>query len=119
MVTGKPPTRARASAQARGAHPLLGGFPLAVMALATFLVLFALMMARLKAGADPALRPRTSTPLIAGRPGAGTVTARTSGASPSGTAAVPAAGPAESSATSAAIVTASSGAAGARAAGDE
>lgn len=56
----KPPRSARGSAQARNARPLLGAFPLAVMTLATFLVLFTVTMARLKASADPVLRPSAS-----------------------------------------------------------
>jgi hypothetical protein len=44
----------------RSAHPLLGVFPLAVFTLATFLVVSALLMARLTAGADPALRARAA-----------------------------------------------------------
>ena len=42
-------------------HPLLGAFPLAVMTLATFLVVFALLMARLERGADPALSARNAS----------------------------------------------------------
>jgi hypothetical protein len=36
-------------------HPLLGAFPLAVMTLATFFVVFTILMARLQSGMDPAL----------------------------------------------------------------
>ncbi len=42
-----------------------------VMTLATFLVLFTLMMARLRAGVDPALRASTSTSLVAASSGDG------------------------------------------------
>jgi hypothetical protein len=110
---------ARPSAKLRKAHPLLDGFPLAVMTLATFLVLFTVMMARLKAGADPSLRPSTSVSLIAGSPGAGRVTARASGGSRAGTTATPVARSAESAVTSGAIVTRTSGAPDMAAAGDD
>jgi hypothetical protein len=56
------------SAPARAAHPLLGAFPLAVMALAIILVLFTLAMAQLKAGSDPDLGQRTSSTLVAKAP---------------------------------------------------
>ncbi|MHB8234502.1 MAG: hypothetical protein ACYDHT_07600 [Solirubrobacteraceae bacterium] len=52
VVVGSP----KAGSARRQSHPLLGLFPLATMALATFLVVFALMMARMQTGADPALR---------------------------------------------------------------
>jgi hypothetical protein len=39
-------------------HPLLRPFPLATMAVAVFLVVFALLMARLGAGADPVVGRR-------------------------------------------------------------
>jgi len=42
----------RGSALGGNAHPLVGVFPLTVMALATCLVLFAVMMAGLHAGSD-------------------------------------------------------------------
>jgi hypothetical protein len=71
----QPPRSAQGFAQARRAHPLLGAFPLAVMTLATFLVLFTLTMARLNAGEDPA--PRPSASLVARSSGAGAVTTRT------------------------------------------
>lgn len=51
-------------------HPLLGRFPLAVIALAAVVVIFALMMARLHAGADPDTAPSAPGPTIAaGYPG--------------------------------------------------
>jgi len=50
----------RRSAQA---HPLLRAFPLAVMALATLLALFALMMAGLKADPSDAHASRPATPI--------------------------------------------------------
>lgn len=60
-------------------HPLLGAFPLAVMTLATFLVVFALLMARLQSGADPGLRASANGVLQA-RGEAGTaIRTRTSG----------------------------------------
>jgi len=70
----EPPRSVQGSAPGREAHPLLGAFPLAVMTLATFLVLFALMMARLNGGTDPDLSASTSTPLVARSLGGGAVT---------------------------------------------
>ena len=78
------------SAQARGAHPLLGAFPLAVMALATFVVLFTLTMAMFKAGAGPALPPSMSTSLVASSSGSGAGSKRTNGAGESTARATPA-----------------------------
>ncbi len=48
----------------RRSHPLLNGFPLAVMALGTLLVLFALIMT-LSADADGAARASGSVPHVA------------------------------------------------------
>ncbi len=107
------------SAQARTAHPLLGAFPLAVMTLATFLVAFTLTMARLNAGADPDLRPSTSTSLVAISPGAGAVTTRTSGGGASAAAATPVAAAEQSSGTTAAIGTRAAGVPGTAEAGDD
>lgn len=45
----------KAGSGRRRSHPLLGLFPMTIMTVATFLVVFVLMMARLQAGADPAL----------------------------------------------------------------
>jgi hypothetical protein len=100
-------------------HPLLGAFPLVVMTLATFLVVFTLMMARLSAGADPAMRMSASTSLGATRSGVGAVRTRASGGGGSAAVAVPAAGSGESSATMPAVVTRASGAAGTGENGDE
>jgi len=106
-----PPASAHRSARAGNAHPLLSAFPLSVMTLGVFMVLFALMMTRLEAGADPALRPSTSTALHAESPGASAVTTRTSGGGePAAT--TPVAGSEESSGGTAAIVTRTSGATG-------
>jgi hypothetical protein len=113
------PRGGKSSPRARRGHPLLGAFPLAVMTLAVFLVLFTLMMARLKAGADPVLSASTSISLVSGSPGGGAVTTRASGATPSGGGATPVAGAEGSRVAPAVIVTRSSGAAGAREAGDE
>lgn len=115
----EPPRSAQGSVQARKVHPLLGAFPLAVMALATFLVLFALMMARLKAGADPSLRPSTSTSLVARSSGSRAVTTRTSGGGELTATATPAAASEESSETPAAIVTRASGVPNATEAGND
>jgi hypothetical protein len=118
-TTGESPRSARGSPQTRKTHPLLSAFPLAVMTLATFLVLFTLMMARLKAGADPALRAGTGSSLAVSSLGAGTVTTRTSGGGASASLTTPAVASEESSGTAAGIVTRASGAPGAREAGDE
>jgi hypothetical protein len=114
----EPRRSARASSPARNAHPLLSPFPLTVMTLTTFLVLFALMMARLKAGADPALRASSTTPVAAASSGARAVITRTSGGRESAAALAPPAGSQESSA-SPSVVTRTSGSPGATAAGDE
>lgn len=58
-------------------HPLLRPFPLAVMTLATFLVVFTLLMARLTAGADPAVHGAVGV-VTSAREGRSIVT-RTSG----------------------------------------
>lgn len=90
-------------------HPLLRAFPLAVMTLATFLVVFTLMMARLTAGADPALRSsaQTSSSLVEGS-SASVATTRTSGAAAQSGVTVPAAAEG-ASATTPAIATRTSG----------
>jgi hypothetical protein len=67
LATSKPSRSVQGLAQA---HPLLGAFPLAVMTLATLLVLFAVMMARPNGG-KPDLRTSTTTPLVARSPGGG------------------------------------------------
>jgi len=107
----------REPVKTRKAHPLSGAFPLTVMTLATFLVLFAVMMARLKAVVHPALPTGASSSLTVG--GAGAVRTRTSGAGESAGIATPVAAPEAAAATSGAIVTRASGAAGGRGAGDE
>ncbi len=108
----------RGSAQARETHPLLGAFPLAVMTLAIFLVLFALTMARLNAGADPDLGASTGTPLVARNPGGDAVKTRPGGGGASGAATKPVAA-AESPGTTAAIVTRANGAPSTTEAGDD
>jgi hypothetical protein len=114
---GAPARGPRASERTRKSHPLAGAFPLAVMTLATFLVLFAVMMARLKAGVDPALRAGPSSSLAVG--GAGAVRTRTSGGGEPAGLATPVAASEGASAASSAIVTRASGASGGRQAGDE
>jgi hypothetical protein len=89
------------------------------MTLATFLVLFALMMARLRAGADPALRASTSTSVVAAGSAIGAVTTRTSGARESAATATPATGSEEPSARMPAVLTRTSGGSGPREVGDE
>src|SRR5450759_563711 len=80
---GSPPRRTSAASptRLRARHPLLGVFPLAVMTLSTFLVVFAVLMARLQSGVDPALRAAASRSLAV--PGAqrGALVTRTSGGS--------------------------------------
>jgi hypothetical protein len=115
-MTDRPRTSARPPSHH---HPLLGAFPLVVMTLATFLVVFTLMMARLSAGADPAAHVGTSISLGVARSGVGAVRTRASGGGESAAAAVPAAGSGESSARMPAAVTRTSGAAGMREIGDE
>jgi hypothetical protein len=115
-MTDRPRTSARPPSHH---HPLLGAFPLVVMTLATFLVVFTLMMARLSAGADPAMHVGASTSLSAARSGVGAVRTRASGGGESAAAAMPAAGSGESSATIPAVVTRTSGAAGTGESGDE
>lgn len=97
--------------RAGGRHPLLGVFPLTVMTLATFLVLFTLMMARLTAGADPALRAGNSGAVVETVSAGSPLRTRTSGGSGtvSTTSAVASQG---SSATVPAVLTRSSGGAG-------
>jgi hypothetical protein len=67
-ATIQPPRSDQRYARAREAHPLLGAFPLAVIALAALLVVFVLTMAQLKAGSDAGARPSTSAPLVARAP---------------------------------------------------
>lgn len=125
VAAGQTPNRPPAS-QGRGAshrrrHPLLSAFPLTVMTLATFLVVFALMMARLQAGADPALRASAPGALVAGSSGSPAITTRTSGAS-AGTGAGPTTSVATTEGSAAAIpaiVTRTSGVPDASGAGDD
>lgn len=88
-----PPGRRRQDASARRAkrHPLLGAFPVAVMTLATFLVVFAILMARLQSGVDPALGPSANRSLAApGSAGATVVTRASGGSAPAGASGPPA-----------------------------
>lgn len=101
----------------RRTHPLLGVFPLAVMTLATFLVLFTVMTARLRAGADPALNASRPPALLAERSGAGAVRTRVSGGVSVAAATTSAA--AQTPVGTVSVVTRASGAAGAQGAGDE
>jgi len=104
--------------RARGRHPLLGVFPLTVMTLATFLVLFTLMMARLTAGADPALRAGNSAAVVRTVSAGSPLSTRTSGgAATAGTTSVAASQ--GSSATVPAVLTRSSGGAGAGVGSDD
>jgi hypothetical protein len=80
----------RGSAPPAKRHPLLGAFPLGVMTLATFLVVFAIMMARLQGGLDPALRAATGGTTVVRNASGGAIVTRASGgavqaSSPSGT----------------------------------
>jgi hypothetical protein len=117
-VTGESSRSARGSTPARKAHPLLGAFPLAVMTLATFLVLFTLMMARLQAGAGPALGSGASGALVAGPQGTGAVRTRTSGGAASSVSTSPVASEGAPTPTPA-ILTRASGAPGTTEAGDD
>jgi hypothetical protein len=67
-------------AQPPAPHPLLGTFPLAVMAVAAFLVIFTLTMARLSAGEDSPLHQSTGASRIAASSGAHAATTRARGA---------------------------------------
>jgi hypothetical protein len=119
--TASTPSAAGARRQARrGGHPLLRPFPLVVMTLSTFLVVFTLMMARLTAGADPALRASVSPAAISQPIGSGgtTVTTRASGAAVATPAVATEAGP-QGTPTTSAIVTRTSGAGGVSGAGDD
>jgi hypothetical protein len=118
-VTTAVDTMTRRPPRARSAHPLLGAFPLAVMTLATFLVLFTVMMARLRAGADPALRPIVSSGLLARSSGTGALRTRASGGGASTAVAAPAAASEEPPVARTAVVTRASGAQGTTGAGDE
>jgi hypothetical protein len=112
-----------APARARGSHIMLRPFPLAVMTLATFLVVFTLMMARLTAGAGQSLRPGAGTVALVQSSGAAAVTTSTSGSGVSGASRVSSVSQAAnvegSAATVPAIVTRSSGASGRPGAGDD
>ena len=104
--------------RARGRHPLLGVFPLTVMTLATFLVLFTLMMARLTAGADPALRAGNSAAVVRTVSAGSPLSTRTSGGA--GTASTTSVAASQgSSATVPAVLTRSSGGAGAGVGSDD
>ncbi len=103
------------SARRRASHPLLGAFPLSVMTLAAFLVVFALMMARLTAGKDPALHVGTPSALVETTSAGGSLRTRASGAAAGTGGAVsvaPAAAGEGAGQTSPAIVTRTSGVAG-------
>jgi hypothetical protein len=102
ITPGGAPKGSAATAPRRGKpslskrHPLLGAFPLAVMTLATFLVVFAIMAARLQVGLDPGLRAATSGTTVVRNASGGKVVTRASGtgaaipaSSPSGTPAQP------------------------------
>ena len=112
-VTEQPSTGARA----RKAHPLLGVFPLTVMSLATFLVLFTVMMARLTAVGGTALSSNRSVALAASGIGVSGVRTRASGGG-SGATVAPAPAPLSGGAAPA-IVTSASGAGGAKGSGDD
>lgn len=105
----------------RRSHPLLGAFPLSVMALATFLIVFTLMMARMTAGVDPTAPQGAATALVLGGGGQGTARTRTSAGG-----LIPGAGPSSASAPAAsslpaagAVATRTSGAAAVEGLGDE
>jgi hypothetical protein len=89
------------------------------MTLATFLVLFTLMMARLTAGADPALRAGNASALVEPASGASPLRTRASGAGSSATTATTVAASEGSPVATPAVVTRSSGGAGAGAGNDD
>jgi hypothetical protein len=105
-------------ASARNTHPLTGAFPLTVMALAAFLVVFTLMMARLTSapgtGSGPAPGASAATVFASGRPAI--VSSRSSGAAastapaPGGASSTVVASGAQASSTPAILATRSSGA---------
>jgi hypothetical protein len=111
--------RARTARQRRRAHPLLGAFPLAVMTLATFLVLFSVMTARLKASTTTARPAGAATALLAPRSGGSSVRTRASGGANATVIASPAPASEATAATSPAIVTRASGTTGAGESGDD
>ena len=78
LASKRPAVPARRSTR----HPLLGAFPLAVMTLATFLVVFAIMMARLQGGLDPALRATAGSTTVVRGSGGAVVTRASGGAAP-------------------------------------
>ena len=89
-------------------YPLFGAFPLTVMTLATFLVVFAVMAARLQVGLDPGLRAASGTTVVR-NPSGGKVVTRASGTG----AAIPASSPSGAPAqTGTPVLTRTSGAAG-------
>lgn len=104
------------STRRRASHPLLGAFPLSVMTLAVFLVVFAVIAARLTAGKDPALlRAGTQSALVERVSGGAPLRTHTSGAAATGGngSAVPAVAGEGSAQSTPAIVTRASGVAGA------
>ena len=113
------PPSARESPRARRPHPLLGAFPLAVMTLATFLVLFTLMMARLQTGAGPVLSASKGSAALAEGNNESVVTTRTSGGGASSAPATSVAASEGTAGTSPAVVTRASGALGAAEGGDD
>jgi hypothetical protein len=70
-ATSEPQRSVQSSGNVRELHPLLGRFPLTVMALAAVLLLFSLAMARLNAG-EPDLRASASVSLVTRSTGAET-----------------------------------------------
>jgi hypothetical protein len=106
-----------ARVRANTAHPLLRPFSLAVMTLATFMVVFALMMARMTASTGRI--PGTVNAALVAESGASAVTTRTSGAAATAATPVQATVSEGPSAATPAIVTRSSGAAGVGRVGDD
>ena len=70
--------------QRSAARAVLGALPLTLMSLAVFLVVFVLLMARLTAGADPALHASATAALVQQGGGTRSVRTRTSGGSSAG-----------------------------------
>ena len=105
---------AQAPRARRRAHPLLRPFPLGVMVLTTFLIVFVLMMARMRSQVVATLPLASSHALVQGAGSGTTIRTTASGRVIATGAASPAGAGGSRASTPAAIVTSSSGASGAR-----
>ena len=112
MTDGTPARRRAHPARANGTRPLLQPFALTVMTLASFLIVFALLMARLTGGARFAAAGEggaTPTAALVGESRGRTVSTRTSGALPAQSSPAPLTPSAASSTAQAAVVSRASG----------